>query len=65
MAEKTNIHKQTVISKWLYRHSKIEITGKYTRNLATDVKFQACLQGARALANDFFHYKGNGNLNIC
>jgi hypothetical protein len=32
MAGKRNIHKRTVISKWLYRHSKIGITGKFTCN---------------------------------
>jgi peptidylprolyl isomerase len=37
----------------------------FTRNLVTDDEFQARLQGARTLDNDFFHYKGNGNLDVC
>jgi len=37
----------------------------FTRNLVIDAQFQARLQGARTLENDFFHYKGNGNLDVC
>ncbi|MFQ3248276.1 MAG: peptidylprolyl isomerase [Glaciecola sp.] len=37
----------------------------FTRNYVDSEDFQARLQGARTLDNDFFHYKGTGNLDVC
>jgi len=37
----------------------------FTRNLVAGEDFQARLKSARTLDNDFFHYKGTGNLDVC
>ena len=49
------------------RGSKVEKAKQLTfsRQLVSSDAFQARLQSARTLENDFFHYKGSGNIDVC
>lgn len=37
----------------------------FTRSVVNSREFQARLKGAKTLENDFFHYKGTGNIDVC